>query len=198
MKMLPAVLVLVASSAHAQVVRVMTSEMVREAIAYGTSGDASYQPLKDGGVGGLAIGRRRGGGPVFGVWTTPFLRVALAAKKAAKEYKPLTPADVTDELVKPGMLVVYGDSQDVSSGRPLSVRTIVIMPVGADDPARAIQPTKAEPVQKTMGNRLGAKYEVSAMSAEFPLSALVEGNEVRVVYESGPERRAKLKLDGVR
>lgn len=171
--------------AAAQIVTEMTPERIRDAIAFGESGKAKpYQ------VGSLAVPAN---------FTTPFLRVALAAASAKEKYKKLTEEEVNDNLVLPGVLRLYATAIPPSKyGSATSVRTVVIMPPGEKDRDKAIHPDTAEPVARQWSNRLGATDEAEALWASFPLSVLRDGAELRIVYSNGNERKVKFKLDKVR
>jgi hypothetical protein len=66
--------------AHAQIVQDMTPERIREAIAFGTS-SKELRPYK------IQAKAHWSWPPLIAVYTTPFLRVALAAN-GAKNPKP--------------------------------------------------------------------------------------------------------------
>jgi len=187
MKTLTAVLLLLAPAVHAQVVYVMTPERIREAIK---AGEAAKDILHIPGAGFL-----KGHGTAV-TYSTPYGRVAQAAFLERQKYQALTFEQVTNALVRPGWLRIHADPANLS-GSPWSVKAIVIMPEGADDAARVIQPLISEPERKQYGNRLGATYEADALTAWFPLTVFVEGNELRVVW-TGYERKARFRLNGVR
>lgn len=79
--------------------------------------------------------------PLIGYYTTPFLRVALAANTAKKHYKPFTEADVTAEMLAPE-IQVYASSQPVQGTVIANVETIVLMPKKSKDRSQGIQPTR--------------------------------------------------------
>jgi hypothetical protein len=120
--------------------------------------------------------------PRVGGFTTPFLRVALAANAAKSKYKTFTSADVSADLLAPEVHIV-ASSQDAGGGAIANVETIVVLPKGSKDPSKAIQPLRTQPLNEEYKNLLGFTAEGRGMIAVFPLSILREDNEVRVVFD---------------
>lgn len=184
--------------AHAQqIVQAMTPELIREAIAVGQADkEAGAHRLKTKGIN-------------VGFFTTPFSRVALAARRAKALYKPFTEADVTPEMTVP-QLEVYAGSVSVSAPLPpgiANVQTVLIMPKGSKDVGAAIQPTTTSEASEEYRNMMGAVLEGKSIHAVFPLDALKPGREVVVVYDrivgenyirKCTECRVELDLKGVR
>jgi hypothetical protein len=189
--MLAAVAVaLLAGPAGAQagggVVTEMTPELVREAIAYGAK-EKKLRPYYLGGQGGMMDARR-----TVATFTTPFLRVALAASEAKAAYKEFAEGDATPEMLAPELQIAAGA---MSIGRVIyGVKTVVI--VGPD--GKVTQPDRSEERIEEFSNAYGAKDSARGVTAYFPLSAIREDAEVRVVMDLGKEQRAKFKLDKVR
>lgn len=192
---------LIAGSASAQVVTDMTPEKVREAIAFGTSQKEApyYEIRKPGFIGSVYK-------PRLGSFTTPFLRVALAAYEAKKQYKVFTEADVSKEMVAPEVHV-YGMSQ-ADGARIANVQTVVVTPKGRHDPASAIRSISTAEVPVQYQNLMGMNAEGMSLVAVFPLEVFREGHEVHIVFDSGVHDGAKnkfcedcfveLKLDKIR
>jgi hypothetical protein len=181
-------LALGASPATAQVITDMTPQRIKEAIALGESGKA--KPYK---IGGSTLT------PLWGTFSTPYLRVALAAAEAKEKYSSFTEKDATDEIVRPGEVIVYLSAiEPLSGNQPRSAKAIVIMPAGKNDRADAVRPEKTEPTPASWSNAMGAKWEAESLIAYFPLSALQDGAEFRMVFDRGLERKAGIKLDKVR
>lgn len=130
---------------------------------------------------------------LFCVLTTPYSRVVSAAHRAFAEYKPFTPEEVTPEMIAPEARIIAAPLDALALGGPLDVRAIVMM-----DGKTPLQPTRTEATERTLKNRAGAVYSAKDMTAVFPLSALVQGREIRIVYEGDQERRVALDLSGVR
>jgi hypothetical protein len=157
-------------AAEAQVVAEMTPDLVKAAIA-DTKADGCYD-LKKG----------------FACFTTPYSRVAFAAREARKKYAPFTELQVTPEMVAPVVEVmawpqnsfVFGSGK---TGPPISVSRIVIMPAKGKDPSQAIQPSEQVDLDRSYSNLLGATWEARGILARFPLAVVSVGNEVRVVYD---------------
>jgi hypothetical protein len=165
----------VAAAAHAQIVRDMSPERIREAIALGTK-------AKD--LGGYRIQEkaRWSWPPLIGFYTTPFLRVALAANAAKKQYKTFTEADVTPDMVKPEILV-YAPSHAAQGADIASVETIVVLPRNGKDPGQAVHPTEVKDASEAYKNLLGFSGEGKGLVATFPLDAWREDFEVHVVFD---------------
>jgi len=68
-------------------------------------------------------------------------------------------------------------------GPPLDVKAVVVMPKKSKDRSAAVLPTDRLDLDSRYQNLLGASFEAKGMVARFPLSALSEANEVRVVYD---------------
>ena len=190
-----------AAPASAQIVTQMTPEAISEAIAFGTSQKEApyYEIRKQGFVGSVYK-------PMLGSFTTPFLRVALAAYEAKKQYKAFSESDVSREMVAPEVHV-YGMSQ-ADGARVANVQAIVFTPNGRHDPASAIRPTSTSEVPVQYRNLLGMTAEGKNLMAVFPLEVLRDGNEVHIIFDAGVHDGAKnkfcedcfveLKLDKVR
>ena len=119
---------------QAQIVRDMTPERIREAIALGTkSKELGWYRIQE--------KARFTWPPLIAVYTTPFLRVALAANAAKKQYKPFTEADVTPDMIKPEILV-YAESHAVLGTDIANVETIVVLPHNSKDASQAVHPTE--------------------------------------------------------
>lgn len=120
--------------------------------------------------------------PRVGGFTTPFLRIALAANAAKKKYKTFGPSDVTAEMLAPEIHII-ASSQSAGGTAVANVETIVVLPKGIKDPSKAIQPTRTFPLDEQYQNLYGFTAEGRGMIAVFPLSILREDNEVRVVFD---------------
>jgi hypothetical protein len=179
-----------------RVVAEMTPQAIAEAIKAGEKGDVS-----DG-----VITKSSGwswGSIHIATFSTPYMRVAMAAKQAKKAYKKFTPADVTPEMIAPE-LHVYAWSQlnganqpshapiggapigDSAAAGAVNVTTIVITPRKGkqeEKMAAAIHPTRFERMPVVWQNLFGAQIDAVGMVATFPLSALSEDNEVHVIYD---------------
>jgi hypothetical protein len=119
------------------------------------------------------------------MFSTPYLRVALAARQAKITYRaPFTAADVTPDMVAPE-LYVYASSQ-TNGPTVINVVTVVITPHGgspSEKQAKAIHPVRFEVMPMTFQNLFGFKAEGTGWIAVFPLSALSEDNDLHVVYD---------------
>ena len=176
-----------AAPVSAQIVTEMTPEKIREAIAFGTSQkEAPYYEIRLPGFVGSVYK------PRLGSFTTPFLRVALAAFEAKKLYKTFTEADVPRELVAPEVYV-YGMSQ-ADGARIANVQAVVITPKGRHDPASAIRPVSTADVPVQYRNLMGMTAAGKNLMAVFSLEAFREGNEVHIVFDSGVHDGAKAKF----
>ena len=160
---------------QAQIVRDMTPERIREAIALGTkSKDLGWYRIQE--------KARFTWPPLIAVYTTPFLRVALAANAAKKQYKPFTEADVTPDMIKPEILV-YAESHAVLGTDIANVETIVVLPHNSKDASQAVHPTEMKDASQEYKNLLGFNGEGKGLVAIFPIDAWNENDDVRVVFD---------------
>ena len=151
----------------------MTPELAQEAIITGASG---FYRLQERTI--------WGDGPVLGYFTTPYSSVALAAALDRKRDTPFTPADVTPDMLRPE-LHVYATSQAVygNKNRIANVKTVAVRPYQSKDRTAALQPARTEAGTDDVWNLMGAPANGRKMMAVFPLSALNEANEIRVVFD---------------
>ena len=165
---------------QAQIIRDMTPERIREAIALGTkSKDLRWYSVQE--------KARFTWPPLIAVYTTPFLRVALAANAAKKQYKTFTEADVTPDMIKPEILV-YAKSHtvqgaDIANADIANVETIVVLPHNSKDANQAVHPTEMKDVSQEYKNLLGFSGEGKGLVAIFPIDAWNENNDLRVVFD---------------
>jgi len=168
-----------ASSAPGTIETRMTPALVAEALR--TQGNGFYPVPESGDTLGIS--------PVTYV-TTPFSRVMAARFMAERVYKSFSAADVTPEMIAPE-LHVY--AQPIPSGATaINVDAVVITPRGSKDRSAAIHPIRAQPLPTEFKNLLGATVDGRGLMAVFPIEVLTPDNEVRVVYDSGYEDRARL------
>lgn len=171
-------LLLIAAPALAQVVvSEMTPPLVLEAIAAGEQGKVA-----DGYI--VKTNRMLGGETHLATFSTPFMRVASAAREAKRQYRKFTAADVTPEMIAPE-LHVYAWPQAIGPASA-NVRAVVMTPRKGSEQEKAdrvVQPARFEPLPMQFKNLLGATFEGEGKMAVFPLSALSEDNEVHVVFD---------------
>jgi hypothetical protein len=181
---------------QAQVVTEMTPQLIAEAIKAGEKGDISDGVIKK--SSGWSWGSIH-----IATFSTPYMRVATAARQAKKAYKKLTPADVTPEMIAPELHVyawpqVNGPNQphrdpvggnaiyDSAPPGAVNVTTIVVTPRKGSQEKKmeaAIHPTQFKEMPTTWQNLFGAEIGTLGMFATFPLSVLSEQNEVHVIYD---------------
>lgn len=172
---------LLAGPAPAVVVE-MTPERIREAIALGNSKkDIKPYGLPSGLGGSLGLGKAKLDDASY---TTPFLRVALAANRAKQEYKTFTETDATPEMIEP-VLRVYANP--LVRGRHVnSVRTVIVKHKKS---GAIVQPTSTEPTEESYSNAYGATAEGKGLRATFPLDVVNAEHEIRVVFEDGEAKQ---------
>lgn len=123
----------------------------------------------------------------LGLVTTPYLRVALAAKQGRERSQPYSRADV-----KPWMLerVVTFYLPTRASHSP---EHVVIRPIGDERLASAIQPLRQREMdQRDSIIQVGKTRAYTALVAEFPMSAFREGHEFYLTYR-GETANTKLR-----
>lgn len=160
---------------QAQIVRDMTPDRIREAIALGVS-SKELGPYK------IQEKARWSWPPLIAFYTTPFLRVALAANAAKKRYQPFKEADVTPEMIAPE-IQVYAPSHSLEGTAVANVVTIIVLPYKSQDTSQAVHPTRTMEASVEYKNLFGFSGEGSGMVAAFPLEAWTEKNEVHVVFD---------------
>ncbi len=170
------------------VVTELTPELIREAIAYG----AKEKKLKAYKLGGRSITQNRPGAVAY--YTTPFLRVALAASEAKTTYKEFTEKDVTPDMIGPEVAIIASAFVPTGSKNVDSVKAVVVFLADG----KPLQPDRIEPFTDEYSNAYGKKEEGHGIRAYFPLSVLRANTEVRVVMESGHEHKAKFDPEKVR
>lgn len=159
------------------IVTEMTPQLIEEAIKAGERGKVASGNMSE--RSGWSWGSLH-----IATFSTPFMRVAAAAERAKKEYRKFTPAEVTPEMTAPE-LHVYAWS-NVPDTVATNVTAVVITPKKGnrdEQMAKAIHPTRFEPIPQQFQNLFGAETTGNARLAVFPLSALSEDNEVHVVYD---------------
>jgi len=159
-----------AAPAGAQLVTEMTPEAIKAAIADAKNAGC-YTLKKD-----------------FGCFTTPYSRVAFAAREAKKAHEPFTERQVTPEMVAPvvEILALPQASFIMGSGHvgPLiGVKRIVVMPAKGTDSSQAIPPSDQLDLDQRYSNLLGSWWEAGGILARFPLAVVRVANEVHVVYD---------------
>jgi len=177
------------AAARAQIVRDMSPDRIREAIAMGNK-------AKDLGAYRIQEKARWSWPPLIGFYTTPFLRVALAANTAKKHYKQFSESDVTQEMLAPE-IQVYAPSQPAEGAAIANVETIVLMPNKSNDRGLAIQPISMTDATEEYKNLFGFNAVGKGKLAVFPIDVWQEGNEVHVVFDHGiPGSQGPRKMGG--
>lgn len=124
---------------------------------------------------------------------TPSMRVAIAARQAARAYKPFTAADVTDAMAGDVLLFVVPPQQvGRSAMNAIAAETILVMPKGSKDPAKAIRPIETSIETTAYMNAFGAKWDEHTIIATFDRSVVAKGLEFVVVYRNGEELRGEI------
>ena len=99
--------------------------------------------------------------------------------------------------MKAAELRVYAPAWAASDKRTVvSPEAIVVLQGG--DKGSVIQPTSTQEMSEEFQNLFGAKAEGHPMVATFPLSALKNGNVIRVVWNIGKEMSHKINVKNVR
>ena len=173
-----ALLVLTTVGTRAQrIISEMSPQIISEAITAGERGKVPSGVMSE--KSGWSWGTLH-----IATFSTPYMRVAAAARQAKKEYRKFGPQDVTPEMVAPELHVyAWANAEGVDAA---NVSAVVITPKnGSKDEkmAKAIHPTRFEPIPQQFQNLFGATAQGVGRIAVFPLSALSGQNEVHVVYD---------------
>lgn len=133
----------------------------------------------------------------MGSFTTPYLRVAMAAAKAHKMLlKPFDTSMVTDEMLEDVLVVMAFPVMGKKMNDPHeSVTHIVIKKKGSKDPKDVVQPLSEEPYGESASNLYGAKIEEQGIVAKFPLATLQEGSAFCFIYDRGKGRDLAITKD---
>ena len=182
-----------AAVAQAQIIHDITPEQIREAIAYGNSAkELSAYKIQYNSVLTLTF-------VVFGSYTTPFLRVALAANTAKKRYVRFTETDVTPEMTA-NEIHVLAPSIPLGA-RVANVETVVVTPINSRDLSQTVQPKRMFEVNAEYKNLFGFTGQGRGMLAVFPLDVWRDGNEVHLVFDQfpgGTDCKVKIRVDKIR
>jgi hypothetical protein len=179
----------------------MDTAAIRSAIAFGNAAE-KLEPYELRASGPIALGMKwekvR-----MAVYTTPFLRVALAAFQAKKLFKTFAPENVTPEMIRPVLEVYAASIPREGTAIVGNVQTVIITKVGRKDPI--IRPMETAPSSENWRNLFGFSAAGTGMMAVFPLEALSEQNEIHLVYDTKVGRgktcddcTVKFNLDKVR
>lgn len=168
-----------AVNSQGQIVTEMTPERIREAIEVGTKAKEvwPYRIQEK-----THISLRPSFPPQIAVFTTPFLRVALAASTAGKRHQAFTQKDVTPEMVAPE-IHVYARSQTLDSATVADVVSIVVLPHKTEDTNQAVRPSQMSAATEEYKALYGFDAHERAMLAVFPADVWRESNEVHVVFD---------------
>ncbi len=166
---------LVAATARGQIIGEMTPERVREAISAGMKAKevTAYKVQEK---------ARWSWPPLIAVYTTPFMRVMLAAHAATKRYRPFSEADVTPEMLAPE-IHVYAASQSLEGAAIANVEAVVVLPRDSKDSSQAVHPLRMNEASEQYKNLFGFVGEGRGMIAVFPLDVWRDDNEVHVVFD---------------
>lgn len=164
--------VLHSCAAQGDVVPEMTPALIKEAIALGA---------KNKGEGCYALRSVHPIGPM-GCISTPFSRVVGAAQEATQKYKAFTEADVTAEMIAPE-LRIHAFANTHSRGSVVSVENVILRPKGAKGIENVTRPLRIEESEGTYRNAMGGEWTGKSMVAAFPIDALDDDTEVRVIYK---------------
>jgi len=182
---------------------------IRAAIADGTRDKGKREGiiLRDSAAGfAAALGSSGGAQSSKGFWVeayTPLTWIQQKASTAAKEYHPMTSADVTPELLEPVFRVVaHPDMPNTVNAKGMTGTSSVQHVVLRDESRKiVIQPIFKEPFDEEASNAMGGKAAFTGLTLKFPLEGLRElrgkdGNGeffITIIGESGAEKNFKVK-----
>ncbi len=167
-----------AAPARAQLVAEMSSDRVREALAWGLRAPESELDQYE-----LRTDRS---------WLvnfdTPFLRVAQLSRAMKIQNSPASEADVSPKVAAPEMHV-YAHARMDTGGRPLpNIDYVVILRPRAGAAAETILPSSVQSFVRrvpTDAEFTGSTRIARSVKAVFPLRALAVGNTLRLTFEGG-------------
>ena len=121
----------------------------------------------------------------FGAVYTPFVRIAILARKAADAGKPFGPADIPAEI-QDGLTYVAAlpwERTDVTGpDRLVDPIFVIVTPPGSTDRAQVVQPVWVKPETTYLRNILGSAVPERAMLAAFSPGSIQAGKEFVIVY----------------
>jgi hypothetical protein len=170
------IIAMLAQAPEANPTPAMSPDTLREAMAYGAR--ASEVKLYD-----LSAKMGR----IQCAFSTPFLRVALAAYEAKRNYKTISPEAAEAAAAGPFVAVGCGSAAIGGSG-PEAMRTFanvtnIVITTGKDGKGDATQPTSTIPAPELYQNAFGARTEASGLLAQFPVGAFRSGAELHVIFD---------------
>ena len=143
----------------------------------------------------IALGRRKGLLERFSDWkkdpgiaffTTPYVRVALAAEDARRKLKPIAAGNISAWMLEPVLTVYVPQYEDLGGGRVTNTipEHVVIRAVGSSAPNAAVQPIGTRPYDESKDwiVQVGETRTGDGLIADFPLQSLKVGNEFYVVF----------------
>lgn len=166
------------SAAGPQLVDTMTPDRVEEAIRLAADEPAARKWLRS-----YVVQTRSGmgAGPLIGHFSTPFARVVLAALAARKDGKRLAIADLTPDILAPEVHILVVRQPAAYRQADASVESVTITS-GKNPPDPAIQPIRAAAATSRDYILYGLGPETAALVASFPLTAIADGNGIRVIF----------------
>lgn len=163
-----------ASQVRGDVVRDITEDAIRDAIRQGTvtkTGAGAEYALSD-------------SEPIV-LLLTPFARIMDRAASAARRYEEITAATLPKDVAEPLFMVIA--EPFLVGRRTINIDHVVAIKRDADQESVA-QPVRVKKTVTTWSNRLGAKTEGTGVEAWFPMEALTEGIELRIITSDGERR----------
>lgn len=125
--------------------------------------------------------------------TTPFLRVAMAAREAKERYRPFTSSDVTKAMLEP-VATVHAPCARWKEGRYVRAiapaEQVVIIEGDEDSPTGVVHPSRSRLFREpedwlaVFNSFLNYTDGCPGVVAEFPLTALKSGRRLVVTYVS--------------
>ena len=163
-------------TARAEIVRGMSDEKVREAIAFGRNAASEldqYDLLR--------------GSAYLVNFDTPFLRVAQFSRAMKIQNAPASEGDVSPKLAAQEVHLYAHARVDGTGGALPNIDYVVIVRPGADGRSETILPTTLQSFVRRVppeGDFNGPTRIARSVKAVFPLRAMAVGNEVRLTFEN--------------
>jgi hypothetical protein len=121
----------------------------------------------------------------FGAVYTPFVRVAMLARRAADAGTSFAPADIPAEINDSLTYVTAlpWERTDVTgTDRLVDTIFVILTPPGSTDRAQIVQPVWVKPDTTQLRSILGPSVPERAMVAAFAPGAIQAGKELVIVY----------------
>jgi hypothetical protein len=124
-----------------------------------------------------------GTGPLIGVFTTPFSRVARAAAAARKNGEAFSASDVTADMAAPEVHVIATEQPLAPGENELaSIEAVFVAPQATRDTAGSMKPIKTSDLKSEYQRLYGLTFDKTGVVAVFPLEVVSRPSWIHVTF----------------